>query len=86
MTMAKCNQHKIPAKPLETNPNMFTDVTGGFFFWDETQTHAYGPYDTKLQAKYEMFRYGQYLDGINAPSFKSIKPFLDQLLEDQEVE
>lgn len=41
---------------------VFHDV-GGWFFWDETWADTIGGYDTEEEARYQLKRYGLYLDG-----------------------
>lgn len=35
---------------------------GGWYFWDESQTTEYGPYETETLARIKAEEYGRYLD------------------------
>lgn len=50
-------ENDLPDTPLHQED-------GKWYFWDETWSDRYGPFDTEEKAKEELAKYAVYLDNI----------------------
>lgn len=48
---------------LESKNPIYKDRNGKYYFWDETWTTSFGPYQTKEKAEKELDKYVRYLYG-----------------------
>ena len=59
------SEHSISYIPKSSDPVVFDYEEELWCFWDETWTHAYGPYATEFLANLELQRYARYLNNGN---------------------